>query len=718
MAEPKIRRIQTQSGKVFEGPDAEQKFRSYLDSLGAGVGGMELSPVIDAYKNRGDITNIEYEPTQPPPTGTAPAAGATKRQSGLDLPGAIIDRAKQLGQEYIQGPIEAVVGSPYQAASNFVTAAGAKALGFPGRVATLAGFDPSKIKVPYAPSAETVGSAMFPGLGFALTQYEPIVRSLAKREMPPAKLFFQKDVSLKDASKPPKGPGSMAGELFTDAAELWLTRGATGAAAGVLGKGAMSLGTASKSPAIIQQAMPYLKQAYETGATTVKGNRFLNYLANTVADSTLGAIQEFSNAGDADKAIDAAAWGFGTDLLLRGIGGTLTGASKLFAATSLPLIEKLGEKGKQIYDYHQELIDELLKKNIRFTYKGAVKLSDEANAATAAMRNASSTADDVVDDMGAHIPNVLPPGSKDYFVDVDSEFGRAINKMRVKYSGDPKREEIDKVVDKILQELKNIPVLDNQGNKVIGPSGQPVTEDLSNLFYSFKDAERLKTIFNDQLRTYINTPGTGNFENVSKEVKEDLLESVRSAIRKAFDNLKSIKEQNINNLPAGSKSREMSPWDISIPGEKKNLNYAEAGQIARKSVDLATVAWDAVNAMTPQSKRSFFNQDSGMIAASQAFAGSFGTPSQLATTVRVLQAPKWAPSLARGLAKVSTPIGSRTPMAPKRAIASSLARQSEEEQTEPPPVTPEMERLIGEQKVEVVPEPAPAQKKSYWNKTF
>ncbi len=617
------------------------------------------------------------------------------RQDLLDLPGAMLGKMKELGAEYIQAPIKAAVGDPFQTVSNFFTSAGARVASLPGRMATVVGKDPSKITAPYMPTAELTAATLFGPVAYPFTVQKRETKALMEGKMPPppsGDVYLQKDVSLKDAGKAPEGPGSTAGQMFMDGLELFLAKGAIGKALTGAGGAAYGLGTSAKAPAIIKQAMPYLRQAYQKGATSVEGNRFLSWMANLVADGALNTAQEFSNSGDTEKAIDAAKYGLLADTGLRSLGGILTRTSRYMAAKALPLVEKLGDKMRDVVSYHEELVNEMLKKNIRFTRSGAEKLSASANSATQAMKKASSDADEVLNDFAQY--GVLPAGAQNDFINVDDIFQRSINKMIAKYTGDTRREQIGPAIAAIKKQMQNVPILDKDGNQLTDAAGNLLYEDLSSLRYSFNNAEKLKTLFNDQLRTYINAPGAGAFENVVKEVKQDLLEATRTAIQEGFDRVRKLKEANLSALPAGSRARELNPWDINIPGEKPNLTYQEAGQVAKKTVDLATLAWDAIGQMTTQADRSFVNQGAAAIAASQAYAGSFMTPSQFATFWRVSQSPKWSPSIARGAAKVSTLAGKRTPMTLKRGAASSLARQQEEKQTEVPPISPSAQRLL------------------------
>jgi len=724
MAEPKIRRIQTQSGKVFEGPDAEQKFRGYLDSLGAGVGGMELSPVIDAYKNRGDITNIEYEPTQPPPTGAASVAGGVAE--------SLSGRASQ-GKGLIGSALE-FTGEKM---ARMVGGVGSSVLSIPISVMRVAGYDPNQA---IAPTASSYGGQV---------KGVPISGVPAPILATP----FSKKPSEEEEKRPKMTVGEMQEslrptEFFGKAAEF----GGDIFGFGAGKKGLSFLGGLAerKVPAIIAKA---------TEAKPVQ------FVADKAADFGLSLFQELGKTGSAKDAADAATYGTIVDLGLSGTGKTISslykkyGADRVremakhFADRSIPKIKGVRRDDRADLEYKRELATRLLETGSDFTEKGSFDIWNRFQDTVKAMKNASSKSDEMLEELN----RLKLIGEEDLKqVDYASNIKAALDKLRSSQVTPDEIARINLVEQKLNELLPKKFKLDANGNKipvkvpllgagdkpVLAPNGKPImvdaTDEKGNPIFevsdeldklTFKEAENKKEKLNAVLEKFYNNGTLTPADQLDKQVRLVYADALRKAQQEAFDSTANLKGSLAGKIPASSKAASMRPWEVKVPLESRPVSYRDASLLAMKDADLSKIAIEAVQNVEPQPGGSWFNEMAAAIGISQFLHGSLFTPSQMATAWQIsknqmktsLSAGK-AQRASRSSAAAAEELRGSLPkwLQPATRVPSSMFGKAAaiSERSDQPQSTPSMERLIGEQKVEVVPEPAPAQKKSYWNKTF
>lgn len=632
--EPKIRKITTQKGTVF---NSLQDYRQAAAKIGQPIDDMSDEDIVREFgSGNNPAIKIEYEPTAPPPMSSLVAKSL--REKGKAASGAFSD--------FIYPAAEAITG--------LVKGTGSSIMSVPSSVMRIAGFDPSKVEVPSSysfggqVSGVPVGGAPAPILNTPLQK-----KPEAQKQEP---LTFGK---LERELEPKTGP-EQTGRFLMDLYGF-----------GKAKSGATAIGTVAKAkmPATVASIL-------ETPAVKTALDKAANF--------GLYMLQEYGQTGDKEKAAEAAVTGSLIDLGLSSLGA---GAKSLYkkygkdkveqiaewaAKRSLPIIEQAKGGAKDFLDYHRDLAKRLLKTGSQFSEDGVKSIQDRFTKTVEAMKGASDKSDELLKELNRL--QIIPEDALRQ-VDYGSEVTKALSGLKNRQIDQGVINRIEAVESRINALLPKKPKLDASGNpipiKAVGASGKPIpildpstgkqavdasgnplfeqaigkdgkpafelSDELENL--TFKEAEELKEKINGTLKSFYDTAILSPEDNVDKRIKLEYGDALRRAQKAAFEKLENLKNTVYKFIPANSPAKEMKPWEISVPGESGRLRYEQVAQLAKQDADLAKIGWEARIALEPQAAKTSFNEMAAAIGLAQFTHGSLFTPSQVATTWKVWQRP-------------------------------------------------------------------------------
>jgi len=436
MADPKFIYIETNKGKVFKGPTAEQDFRNYLDEKNFGILGAPLGPVIEAYRRQGDIKRTEFAPTDPIPTPTEPKANnqkptedASRSDSALSMVKPLyegisgaVSSAGETVSSFLKTPAKELPGALGQLVADTVKTG---ALAIPGQVAQLVGIDPEKVKLaPFivpgfgmmgmprvvegqelervvtkkgkvfeGPNADKDFRDYLESEGFGVgdTPISSVIKAYQKQGDITSVKF--KDSTFKPATLKSIGASSdtPAGEIASvlgPAIQMYYTRGAlakggSGAIASLVSKLPPSV---ANTPFVSKFIIPTLEYAQKGGTAT-----------RAPLDYALNALQSFSLTGDKSRALEDAFWG---SVIGEGITGTARVVaaaarplSTYFAKKALKMIDGFNQSDKGAIEYHQKATTRLQDTESTFDSVGVEKNDKRFMETVGSMKNASTDAD-------------------------------------------------------------------------------------------------------------------------------------------------------------------------------------------------------------------------------------------------------------------------------------------------------------------------------------
>lgn len=710
--EPKVK-ITTKKGTVF---NSMQDYRKASASAGVPLDDMSDDQIIEQFSKplkpgEAPAITVQYGTTEQPPG-----------KGGLaSMPGAVSEELSGRGRSAAQAVSEFVTPIAKRV-SGLISGAGYGALSVPTSIMRIAGIDPSKVTLPMSfggqVSGVPIGGAMAPVLGTPLT---------VKPEKKPEELT----IGQIEKELEPKEPEGKIGQFAMDMYTFGKAR-----------KGVSALGVAAKGK------MP-------TQVVSAIGGPKVQAALDKASDFGLSLLQEYGKHGDVKEASSAATTGALLDLGLSGVGKTISSLYKKYGQPvierwaseavnkAIPIIKGAKRTEQQDIEYKRELAKRLLLTGGDFTEAGAKALENRFSKTVEAMKNASTKADDMLEEL--HKMNLIPESDLRQ-VDYVSEIKKRLDDFKRKQVTPDKIERIEFVENQINALRPKKFKLDSSGNKipvqtpkidpatkklVLGPDGKPVFENAvdakGNPLYevtdelekmTFKEAEDFKERLNSTLKGFYEDGVLSTEDKIDKQVKMAYADATRAAQKNAFDSIEKIKSKLDAKIPVDSPVKKMSPWMVNVPGEAKPVSYQDASLIAMKDADLSKTAWEARTLLEPQAGKSQINEPAAMIALGQFIHGSLFTPSQLATAwqqvrnqeSKTLWAQRWrkaAPDLRLALPEKLQPFT----RVPPSMVGKAAAIMSRPEQTQP---TPGMQQLIEEQEVKALPTANPA----YFNKKF
>ncbi len=638
------------------------------------------------------LSNAFGSSDQPGPLRTAlqlsVAGAAAPGVSVLALPGTPpIRETAKAGAEFLEGAVRE------------------GALSIPGQVMSLAGIDPSKVKVPYA-------------------EWSDLIPGAVEKKEGDVKTFR----NIGEA--PPSTAGKIGGMAGT-ALQFGLTRGKLGVPQ-----------LEAKTFALANKILPQ----------NPKLANFLAGSATSVADGVLTAAQAFSKTMDPDEALSTAGWSTLIDMGLRGVPSAVKSLidknadvfgpgplDKLvryttwdyWAKSALPRIEKIG---KDPLEYQQTLVKKMGERKYDFTKQGKERLDREFGVASDQMKKASKESDEVLSElynMGAIPPEALRP--VDYKTEVRNaiygiqEDGRPLFKKVIGPKGieiyepipggfsgkqidadaiDRVRKAAEKIDEAMPKEFK----LDAEGNAIpkyrIGKDGKPVEigkdasgnpiyeQELDAFGYpkyeytdeiraiDFDQAEFYKQRINMVIQDLYDSGFLNPADKIDKQVKLLYANAIRKAQKKAFDLVASTKKAYESKIPASSPIKNINPGDVKLPWLDRPLRYSDAGQEAMELADLYTVSKMAQEEFQPHLGAKSAGEMQKMIGISQFIHGSILTPSQLASAYSEASTAVGSSLTAKRLKAISNMAGKMAAASPRVSKGFAGARS-----TTPPSMT-------------------------------
>lgn len=572
-------------------------------------------------------------PTPAPPTSQEVKPSSSGSSS---IPAAVVTYGKNAASSLFQGFTE-LMKDPAEWAVSAVGGAASSALSAPTAFMRMAGVNPLKVPLVVSPVSsfiqpDSMGVSAFPTEEMIKKEQEPLPQKITT---------FGEAERVVDPKEMPSPEVAAGAKFVTD----------------------VFLGSrAAKVLPFAARSIPGI------GGIGLLKNKKVESVANLVNDYAVNLTQAYGKTENADEAAESAGLGLIVGL---GLKGTLKagkaaydkyapGFAKLAfnnALKSIPMPKGPagGESIKQ-RDYQEGLAGRMLEKGYIFTREGQKEITDNFSTIVGSMKNASSEADDVVDELFklGHVKR-----DTKYIVDYAKKFDDAIERLRSKQIDSnylKKIDEIEKRVKDLLpKKLKldangnpvqamevviganNKPLLDALGKPIMKPlfkNGKPVleeTDELRNL--TFKETEEKKESVNRVLKEYYENGNLNPEDKLEKRIKLELGGSFREAQSDAFDTALQLKNKWDSKIPAGSTVKNILPGRIKIPGETGEFSYTEAGQLARKEADLSTIAQEVQLQVSPQAASNTSNEMAEMIALGQFLHGSYFTPSQLATLI-------------------------------------------------------------------------------------
>ena len=406
---------------------------------------------------------------------------------------------------------------------------------------------------------------------------------------------------------------------------------------------------------------------YEVSSGFYKGLKPVQAAVDQAADLGASLFQEIGKTSNTRDAADAATFGSLVNLGLSGLGKTIAGLYNKFgsgyvkqlakeaADRAMPFVDKFSNQDWADVEYKRELVKRLLETGDDFSETGARKITKRFSDTVDAMKNASTNADDMLQEL-----NKLNLISEEQLKQVNfaSEVEKGLNELRSGQVDARTLDRIDRVQESVNKLLPKKFQLDANGNKipvkttlvgtdgkaVLDSKGKPImvdakdasgnpifemSDELDNM--TFKEAENAKERLNGVLRQFYENGTLNTEDEIEKQVKLVYANAVRRAQKSAFDSIERLKNNLSPKIPAASKAADMTPWKLDIPMQGKPVSYEEAAQLAKKDADLSMVGIEAVKAVEPQPGKTWFNEMAAAIGLAQFIHGSLFTPSQLAT---------------------------------------------------------------------------------------